>query len=247
MKKFSTWLPWVLAVIFALTSLWLWKGQPSTTIADFSGQATIKASPDQFIFRPSYQVSNKDVATASSEVSKIGNKVVDKLLTLGVTRPDIQTQVYNNETYYDKMIYPQPEPTPTGNQATYSLTVTVSDATIAQKVLDYLATTKTVSGVTPESTFSDAKRKSLEDQARIDALKDARTKAISSAEALGAKLGKLVRVSDNQWGYPVPLMGVEDSASGRSAETQPTFTAPYLLTGEQTVNYFVTVQYELKN
>ncbi len=230
-------------MVFAGTSLWLWLGEPA--VADFTGQATVKAVPDQFVFRPNYQATNDDPAAATDEVSAVGNAVVDKLIELGVSREDIKVQVYTNQTYVRDTVLPEPAPEPTGNQATYSLTATVREVILAQTVLDYLATTATIAGVTPESTFSDEKRKELESVARVQALEDARGKAESSAEALGAKLGRLVTVSDSSWGGPIPLLS-RDAAVSSEVASEPAFTAPYLLTGEQEVSYFVTVQYELR-
>ena len=123
-----------------------------------------------------------------------------------------------------------------------NLTITVSDKDLAQKVQDYLLTTGPSGQVTPQPGFSESKRKELEDKARDEATKDARSKAEQIAKNTGAKLGKVQSIQDGgNLGQPVPLIyedkSVSSSDSKQSLQIQP---------GENELRYTVSVSYYLR-
>lgn len=112
----------------------------------------------------------------------------------------------------------------TGNSTkttgTLNLTITLKDKELTQKVQDYLITTSPSGSITPVSTFSTAKQKTLESQARNEAIKDAKDKATASAEQIGTKLGKAITISDAISGgvSPMPwLYRTEDSVKSESS------------------------------
>lgn len=234
----------LLIVIVIMLGFWQpWAKANERTIT-ITGEATIKAEPDEFIFYPTYQKTAATSAEALSAVSAFGNSVVDKLKELGVQEKSIVVNSSANEKY--DIMMSRPEPAPTGDNgytAYYSLSVTVNDKALAQKILDYIVTTSPLNGVSPQSAFATETRKNLESQARTAALKDARTKAEQTASGLEAKVGSVVSVSEPQWGGPVPVT-LESRSSGVDAST--TLTAPKLLTGQQDVTYAVQVVFRLR-
>jgi len=216
-----------------------WNGLSSRTIV-VSGQASVKAAPDEFTFYPSYQASAITETAAITAVSKKGNKVVNKLISLGVEEKKITTSVNADRYFAVKDSSEDTEPT-----ATYSITATVDNKDLAQKVLDYLVTTSPIYGVSPQSNFATETRKDLEDSARKLALADAKERAEQTAEELGIKLGKVVEISEPNWGGVIPL-GVEERASTDSSGAPETVTSPKLLIGEQEVTYQITVTYKIR-
>ncbi len=204
-----------------------------------NGEATLKAAPDQYVFNPSYEFKNEDKARALAEQTDKNNQIITKLKELGVKDSDIKN---NSGGYSDA--YPAVEPA-TPEQTTYnlSLTVTISDKDLAQKVQDYLVSTNPQGQVTPQASFSEAKRKELENQARDAATKDARAKAEQIAKNTGTKLGKVKSIQDGGgFGGVVSILynekAVSDSVAGReSIQIQP---------GENELNYTVSVSYYLK-
>lgn len=224
----------LLVIIIAMVAIWRpWSakttGDRTITV---SGEATVKAEPDEYVFYPSYQFKNADKDTALDELTKKSNTIVAELKKLGVEDSRIKT---DSSGYGDYPVSGKPET----NRTTYTLsvTVTVGNKELAQKVQNYLVTTSPAGAVTPQPTFSDAKRKQLENQARDAATKDARAKADQSAENLGFKIGKVKQVSDGSGlGGVFPLSSgaaLEDS-SRRQLTLQP---------GENDLNYSVTVIY----
>jgi len=112
---------------------------------------------------------------------------------------------------------------------------------MSQKVQDYLLTTKPSGQVSPQGSFSDAKRKELEDKAREQANKDARTKAEKSAKSLGYRLGRVKSVEDGA-GFGGPIM-LEGRAGGISASDGDNIKMLKVQPGENDFNYTVTVVY----
>jgi len=229
-----------LLVVAIVAMLLIWKpwssaGTSGRTI-NVTGEATLKAEPDEYVFSPSYQFKNTDKATALAELTKKSDAVVAQLKKLGVDDSKIKSNSGGYDDYYPTSIDPDTR------NVTYTLTLAVSvgNRQLAQKVQDYLVTTSPTGAVSPQVTFSAAKRKQLESQARDEATKDARSKAEQSAKNLGFKLGKVKEVSDGTgFGGVIPLGRAQDMAtvegsSGKQLSVQP---------GENELNYTVTVTY----
>lgn len=226
----------LLAVIVGMLLIWRpWSNtEGNGRTIKVTGETTVKAEPDEFIFNPTYQIQNANQAAALAEVTRKTNEVVDGLKKLGVEDSDIKTDASG----YDFPVYSGRGP----EQTTYSsrLTVTADNKEMAQKVQDYLATTVPTGSVSPQATFSKEKRRELENKARDEATKEARTKADQSAENLGFEIGKVKSVEDGA-GFgdvmPFEANAMTDSASTRSLAVQP---------GQNDFNYSVTVTYYLR-
>ena len=228
----------LLVVIAAMLLMWRpWESRVdgNARTVSVTGQAKLAAAPDEYVFMPAYQFKNADRDTALAELSKKSDEVVKKLKDLGVADNKIKT----NSDGYSYPVYGKDDT----STATYALrlTVTVSDKILAQKVQNYLLTTSPSGSVSPQYTFSDAKRAELESKARDEATKDARKKAEQSAQKLGFMIGEVKTVSDgvNFGGYPGISGGTsgQDSASSTQLSLQP---------GENDLTYQVSVVYFLK-
>lgn len=246
----------VIVLLIIITGmLWLWQPwqniTPKRTIS-VTGQGTVKAAPDEFIFNPVYQKSATTAKESISRVSIVGNAVIAKLKELGLTSDDLKTDVYSSPEY-DPSVY-EPSISDIGgtypevvqskikqHTATYSITATVPSKDIAQKALDYLTTTELTSSITPQSTFKAETTKKLESEARQKGLADAKQKAIDTATGLGATLGKVVSISEPNAISPLPYMR-EGAVSSSAQDT----TAPTLETGVNEITYSVTVVFGIK-
>lgn len=237
------WLLVAILVIANLATLILWKPwQSSDHTITVTGEGIITAAPDEFSFYPSYEAAGASSTEAIAKVSAVGNEVVAKLKELGVDQANLTTNVSTSQ---------KPEPYLEGAPqsadeliASYSITATVHDEALAKKVLDYLATTQVVYGVSPSSTFKDDTRSRLELEVRQKALENARQKAEQTAAELGLKLGKVVSVSDlNQYGGPILLRGGGATSSQVAEDTAVT---PDLEIGSQKLNFSITVEYQLR-
>jgi uncharacterized protein YggE len=231
----------LLVVIVAMLLIWKPWGTPSSDrTVSVTGQATLKAEPDEYIFYPNYQFSSANKDTALTELTKKSDQIVGELKKLGVANNKIKT----NSGGYDLPIERKPD----SEVATYtlSLTVTATDKEQAQKVQDYLVTTSPTGSVSPQAGFSTTMRKSLESKARDQATKDAREKADQSAKNLGFKVGKVKSVSDGTgFGDVIPLgrgySGATEPAIAEDSQQQLTVQP-----GENELSYSVTVVYYVK-
>lgn len=233
----------LLGVILAMT--FIWKPWDKTAAKDndrtisVTGEAKIKAEPDEYVFSPNYQFKNADKAVALAELTKKSEQIIAKLKELGVKDSSIKTQSQGNDYYiyyYD----------PNTKQATYSLSlsVTLPDREQAQKIQDYLVTTDPEGSVSPQANFSDNKRKELESQARDKATKEARAKADQSAKNLGFKVGAVKSVEDGAGFNNQPYYDM-----GRVAPASPDVIDKAQLgvqPGQDDLSYSVSVVYFLR-
>jgi uncharacterized protein YggE len=228
----------LLVIIAAMLFVWKpWQAQikASDRTITVTGSATLSAIPDEYVFNPSYDFTNVDKQTALNQLSVESSQVIAQLKSLGVADSAIQT----NSNGYSGGIY---LPVEQGNDNTYtlSLTITVEDKALAQKVQDYLATTTPSGGVSPQADFSNAKQKSLESQARDEATKDARDKADQSAKDLGFTVAAVKSATDGSgFGSPVPLL----ESGGASSAGQAVSPSLGVQPGENKLTYSVTVIY----
>lgn len=218
----------LLVIIVGMLAFWQPWNRTSDRTVEVTGEATLKAEPDEFVFSHSYEFKNADKQAALSDLSKKSDEVIAKLKELGVADSQIKT----NSSGYDYPYYKDGTSTPT---YTLSLTITLASKDMAQKVQDYLVGTSPTGSVSPQATFSETKRKELESQARDQATKDARTKADQSAKNLGFSVGAVKTVNDGAGfggiAYPTMRGLAEDSLK---LSIQP---------GENDLNYSVTVVY----
>jgi uncharacterized protein YggE len=233
------------AVIIAMVWLWIrWEAYPKAAdrSVSVSGSDTVTAVPDEYVFSPSYQFSNASKQKAVSELTNKSDEIIAKLKSLGVA----DSKIKSNASNYDSGLY---APVSNGKTAaTLSLTITVSDKQLAQKVQDYLVTTSPTGAITPQVSFSTAKQKALEDQARDKAEQDARAKAEQSAKNLGYKTGKVKSVVDGGFSGIGCRYGACPVIQGGLSEDSVSSSSPKLnlQPGENELTYNVTVVYYIK-
>ena len=217
-----------------------WASAPaSTRTVSVTGESTLQAKPDEYVFTPTYDFTNADKQVALNALTSQSDTIVAKLKNLGVSDSQIKTDSTSGQRYYTFVAN-------SDNSTTYTLqlTVTVGSSSLAQKIQDYLATTSPSGDVSPQATFSTAKQKSLNNQARDAATKDARAKAEQSAQNLGFKVGEVKSVTDGSgFGEPIP-MGVSTSVAPNSGVVKMATLA--VQPGQNEINYSVEVVYYIR-
>jgi uncharacterized protein YggE len=225
----------LLVIIGVMLAIWRpWSSQASDQTVTVSGETKLSAKPDEYVFYPTYQFTNADKSVSLDQLGSKSNEITNKLKELGVKEEKIKTNASGN----DYIIFYEKE----NGDPTYSLqfTVTVNDLELAQKVQEYLVTTTPTGGISPQASFSESKRKELENQAREEASKDARLRADQMAKNLGFKVGRVKSVEDGIGFDVMPYAGRElalDSATTNGLVVQP---------GENELNYSVTVVYFIR-
>lgn len=234
----------LLLVIIGMLAAWRPWSTTTPTGADartvkVTGEATIKAEPDEFVFYPTYTLKAADRDKALQAMTAKSDDVIAGLKKLGITDKQIKT----NADSYDRDYYKPMGPDSTEPSYTVQLTITAGSRDLAQKVQDYLSGTQPTGTISPSANFSTAKRKELESKARDEATKDARAKADQSARNLGFEVGKVKTVSDGSgFGDPMPLMGRGSATMDAAMPEKRLAVQP----GENELSYSVTVEYFVK-
>ncbi|HZT27367.1 MAG TPA: SIMPL domain-containing protein [Pseudolabrys sp.] len=193
------------------------------------GQATVSVAPDTAIMRIGVTSHGASAREASDANAKQMTGVMNAIKNSGVNARDLQTSQLSIQPQYDAG---KPGPARLlGFQVTNQLTVKIHDIEKVPAVLDraIAAGANEMSGI----EFVVSEQSKLLDQARDEAIADARRKAELYAKAAGAKLGRVVSISEE--GAPAPPHPV---ATMRAAAVP---VAP----GEQTLRATVSVSYEL--
>lgn len=232
----------VILLIIIATMLAIWKPwdtiDPDARTISVTGEATVSAEPDEYAFYPTYEFTGANPDTTLTQLTQKSDGIIKELKALGVKDNQIKT----NAGGYEDL----PVSRKTGTDVstyTLQLTVTVADKELAQKVQDYLLTTSPTGAITPYPTFSEAKRKEVEAQARDQATKDARDKADQSARNLDFKIGKVKSVSDGSGFGDIFTL---DAGAASSAEARQDSSTLTIQPGENDLSYSVVVEYYVK-
>jgi len=217
----------VLALALALASPL--RAQAVDRLVTVGGEATIAVAPDTAIIRIGVTSQGKNAREASEANARQITAVLAAIKASGIDDRDIQTSRLSLQPQYD----PNKSGTArlTGFQVTNQLTVRIHDIGKLPDILDraIAAGANEMSGI----EFAVSQQSRLLDQARAEAVADARRKAELYAQAAGAKLGRVLQIADESAPAPRPLV------QAMRAGTVP--VAP----GEQMLRVAVTVSYEL--
>ena len=201
------------------------------------GKGEVTAVPDTAMLSLGVTKNASTVQSAQDQVNSIINKVTDDLKSLGVDSKDIKTTDYNVNPEYD---YNTGDQKLNGYTVDASLEVKVSPIDKANKAID-IATkdgATDVGGV--QFVVADDKQKELMNQARKQAIDDAKSKAEVLSRDSGLRLGRIVDVQENPQYNPVPMMA---GAMPKTADSvvQP---ATQLNPGQNKITVDVILSYE---
>lgn len=204
---------------------------------DVTGTGEVTTDPDRALVSLGVQFTDDTVTKVQEKGNKTMKMVTDDFGKLGIAKADIKT---NNYSLYPAYDYRSGTQKITGYNLNISLQVTIKDFTKINDVMD-TATRDGVNQVGGVSfTLSDDKKKTIENQAREQAIARAKEKADSLARIAGMRLGKIVNISENTNGFPrpIPMMAKEAIAPvglGGGTDVQP---------GSTTFSMMVTLSYE---
>ena len=214
-------------------------GRPSAqrdTIS-ISAEGKVTALPDIASISIGVQTEKATVAAAQADNTAKMNPIIDKLMSMGVAKEDIQTANYSIYPTYD---YVNGKQTLRGYEIDQSVAVKIRKL---DSISDILAAAgqlgaNQISNV--DFTIDDPE--ALRQQARLKALEMAKQKAQALADAAGVKLGKVVGFSESSGSVPTPIYFAKDAAVGMGGGAAP---APSVQPGSEDVTVDVTVQYEI--
>ena len=202
----NRWL-WLIIILIVAGGTWFWWEQGTTDLA-VTGEATVKAAPDEYIFGPTYEAKDADKTMARDAATLLGNEILSKLKSLGVTDAQISTNVSVNQDYQTINMPVPVQPTASGYVGTYTVTATIPNLDLAKSVQEYIGTTPVTGLSTPTSTFKAATRTKLERDARKLALEDAKAQADDTASTLNVRIRGIKSIGQPSWGGPIIAPGM---------------------------------------
>jgi len=218
----------VLCALF-VTALSFVPARAVEKLVTVTGEATIAVAPDAAIIRIGVTSQDKTAREASDANAKQMSAVLAAIKDTGIAERDIQTSRLSLQPQYDSS--KSGNARLTGFQANNQVTVKIRDIDKLAIVLDRAIASgaNEMSGI----EFVVSEQSKMLDQARDDAVADARRKADLYAKAAGAKLGSVVSISEEgPTAQPRPMQAMRAGA------------VPFA-PGEQTLRAIVTVTYEL--
>ncbi|OYX50374.1 MAG: hypothetical protein B7Y97_07420 [Sphingomonas sp. 32-66-10] len=205
------------------------------TLLDVVAEGRVNRVPDIAVIRAGVVSQGATAAEALSANARQMASVLTALKAAGIADRDIQTATISLSPQY-RYAENQP-PVITGYQASNSVSVKFRDIARSGTILDTLVK-QGANQIDGPSLTIDAIDTAM-DEARVDAVKRARTRAALYAGALGMRIDRILMVSEGSEGGapgPVPQMMV------RAEAKDSTQIAP----GEQQVSATVRVRFLLK-
>ncbi|HCC83331.1 TPA: hypothetical protein DEP96_00615 [Candidatus Uhrbacteria bacterium] len=164
------------------------------------------------------------------------NALLAKMKSLGIVAADLQTSQYNLSQTYDYDVSPAKV---IGYQVTQSLTVTMRDTSLADKVLAAAGDLGVTNIGNVALTVSDTTK--VVSDARQLAITKAQVQAASIASAMGQRIGSVVSYNESTGGSPYPYYSgmMADKAMGGAP-------SPEIAVGSNESVVNVTITYSLR-
>lgn len=250
----------VLAVFLGIKALaelqglrYIGAGLPATNTISVSGYGESFVVPDIATFSFSVVSLKSTVAAAQEDATAKINAITEYLKSAGIDEKDIKTSDYSVYPQYDyvsascpasstgEVVYcPSGRQVLRGYEVRQTTTIKVRDTAKAGDLLTNVGSkgATEVSGL----TFTTDDPNQGEEEARAEAIADAKDKANRLAKELGVSLVRVVSFSENGGGVPYPVA----YGRGGTLEAQDAKAAPEISIGQNKVVSNVSVTYEIR-
>jgi uncharacterized protein len=205
----------------------------------FTVQGTGEATgiPDTAMVTLGVNKEASTVQTAQNQVNEIINNITADLKGMGVKAENIKTSNYSVNPNYD---YSTGRQVAKGYTVNATIEVKLDSIDKANQAVD-LATKNGATQVgNVQFVLDEKKQKALQDEARKEAIKEAKERAQSLANAAGIRLGRIVDVQENPTANaPQPLY--QTAIAEKAADAAP---PTELNPGENKVSVTISLSYE---
>jgi uncharacterized protein len=222
----------LVATLFAAPAL----AESPPAMISVSGEATVSVAPDLAQIEGGVTSEAKTAREASEANNAAMGKVLLALKSAGIAEKDIQTARLSLQPDYAPNRVGGGPNSIIGYRASNNVTVRLHDVTKVATTIDTMvgAGANDIGGI----GFSVSNASKLLDEARTQAIADARRKAEIYAKAAGVALGAPLNVSEE--GAPVPILYRARAAGGAMATSVP------VAQGEETLHVNVSVSWAIK-
>lgn len=217
----------LLIAVFTMASL---PARAAEHLVTVNGEASVSVAPDLVMIRIGVTSQAKNARAASEANAKEMTKVMTAIEQNGIAKKDIRTSRLSLQPQYDAS---KPGAARlTGFRVTNQVTIKIRDIGQLPSILDRAIASgaNEMSGI----EFVVSQRSTLLDRARGEAIADAHRKAELYAKAAGAKLGRVIAITEG--GTSTPPRPVMQALRAGGVPVAP---------GERTLRASVTVSYEL--
>lgn len=223
----------IAAIVFACTASSAFGQTPLPTIT-VNGEATISVPPDIAQIDSGVTTEAKTAREASDANNKAMGGVLQALKNAGLAEKDIQTSRLSLSPQSAASRNANAPFQIVGYRASNRVTVTIRDITKVAETIDVLvgAGANEISGI----SFMVSKASKLLDEARTEAISDARRKAEIYARAADVSVGAPLSISEESTPGPIPYRKLAAGVSAAAPVAQ----------GEETLRVTISVSYELK-
>ena len=202
-----------------------------------AGEANVEAAPDFARVTLGVTTAGKDAREAMAANAKSVGALIALFKGEGVAPADIRTSGLSiSPIFTEGRANPQVAPTITGYNVANTVSVTVRDLSRLGALLDKAveAGANTMEGV----AYGENDTSALLDKARALAFADARRKAEIYASAAGARIGRLMELSEETIGRPgpYPARAYAQTAAAGSIPVEP---------GQDKLTVAITARFEL--
>jgi uncharacterized protein YggE len=207
----------------------------SDSVISVVGEAQVSAQPDLAMIDGGVTTEAKTAREASESNNAAMGKVLLALKSAGIPEKDVQTQRLSLQPQYTAN--PKGPGTVSGYRASNRVSLKLRDLTLLAPTIDLIvnAGANEIGGI----TFTVAQPSKLLDDARTQAMEDARRKAEIYAKAAGVTLGPAVSIIEEGASQPMIL---RSKAASSFAARAP---APVSI-GEETLRISVSVAWAIK-
>jgi uncharacterized protein YggE len=203
-------------------------------IVKTTGTAEVKVTPDRAVIEIGVERQSATAKNAKAAVDEASRKILAALKAHGVEDKDVQTAYLALQPMIDY----RKGLRITNFTATQSLSVTIRNLSELDNVMDAVISTgaNRIDGV----EYQSSELRKYKDQARDEAAKAAKEKALALALALGNQIGKTYAIEEVQQWEGSPMAGLANVALEQTRSSAPS-TAP----GQLTVKASVVVSFDL--
>ncbi len=211
-----------------------------------TGTGEVYAKPDLAVSVFSVVTEKKTVQEALSENTEKMNGIIQAIKDLGVEEKDLKTIGFNISPRYEwkkseelSSYYPEGERVLAGYEVTQSLEVKIRNLEKVGEIIQ--KATEEGSNQVGSLQFTVDQEEEFKDQAREDAIAQAKEKARELASQLGVNLGGIVGFSES--GYVPIYYSYDKSAVGYGGSEES--VSPQIETGENKISVNVYITYEI--
>jgi uncharacterized protein YggE len=213
--------------------------RPAPPLITVSGEAEINVAPDEVTFDVTVQTINKDLRQAKSQTDERLKKLMDLTRKYKIAPQDVQTDYIKLEPRYragdESRLF-------LGYSVRKDLVFKLRDVSQAESLLSEVLE----SGITRINSirFQTSQLRKFKDQARAEAIKAAREKAVALTREIGQTIGKAYSIEEEapERGYSSANLSANTS---RTLDSDTVDSEGTLSLGQIRISARVTVRFEL--